>query len=67
MTEDSAQRELDELRRALGELMEVTAALNSPLVTCVMPRKDVATTSIERSPRVRPMLSASCPDLTASS
>jgi GAF domain-containing protein len=31
MTDESAQRELEELRRALGELMEVTAALNSTL------------------------------------
>jgi GAF domain-containing protein len=31
MTEGNAQRELEELRRALGELMEVTAALNSTL------------------------------------
>jgi hypothetical protein len=43
------------------------ASLNSPRALYVMPSQDVASTSIERSPRVRAMPRASWPNLTASS
>lgn len=45
MSEESAQRELDELRGAVSELMEVTAALNSTLDVDALLESIVAATA----------------------